>query len=457
MSEATLFEYLFVLYKRRLSILAVTVASALTAVVLSYVMSPVYEARAVFFVPATTTGLSEFVDEQSKTSALSSLVPPTDEASMAPYFGLLKSRKIAELVHLDYPQKRVEKLLLSDMSFELTNELLITLFSRDRDPELAANIANAYVHHLNKILEAPAREAIKSDMAVLGHTIEGTTQQLQQARQRQVELEANYSIVLLDEEIRSLTGGVNAVSTRRDSVQAKLVEVETRLRRLADEMRNASVTVPSGPAGLSSDRVEGLLQELTDLEASIARSEVIRDMEDGDIVALRRQREGIWESLNAEFGSLTAAMTETNVSIDEQLRQKVIDSNVEKVRLKASSVARAMLLDELSDRLTSLIDVKIEFAGLTEEVERLQSRYNTLTTELQKAELEGAWSLHAVVPVDVAKPPETPVFPVPGVNLVVAVVSGLLFGIVYAFSVEGLAKGARVRRRAIIKNILETQ
>jgi uncharacterized protein involved in exopolysaccharide biosynthesis len=310
---------------------------------------------------------------------------------------------------------------------------------------------------LNRILEEPEREAIESDMAVLRHTIEDTTQQLQQARQRLVGLESTYSIALLDEEIRVLAGQINAVSTRRDAVQAKLVEVEARLRRVADEVQDERVTVSSEPAGLSSALVEGLLQELTDLEVSIARTEVSRDMEDKDVVAFRRQRERVWESLSAEFGSLTAAMTETNVPADKQLRRKMIDLNAEKVQLKASSVARTRLLDELNDRLTSLIDVKIQWASLTEEVAQLRSRYSILTTEWQDAELENAWSLHAVVPVDAATPPPRPVFPVPGVNFVVAIVSGLLFGIVYAFSAEGLAKAARVRRRAIIKNILETQ
>src|SRR4030042_4146670 len=99
MPEKTLLDYWIVLYKRKIAIVLITVISIITTVVLSsLVIKPVYEAKAVFYVPASSLSLSYMSSNATKEIARDKLMPPSTKSAAAPYIGLLKSTKIAELV-----------------------------------------------------------------------------------------------------------------------------------------------------------------------------------------------------------------------------------------------------------------------------------------------------------------------------------------------------------------------
>ena len=68
--------------------------------------------------------------------------PLNKEADYKPYMGILKSGQLAQLVSEQFPAKTVAKLLRSDVDFEVTDELVVRVYSRDHDPKLAADVAN---------------------------------------------------------------------------------------------------------------------------------------------------------------------------------------------------------------------------------------------------------------------------------------------------------------------------
>jgi len=457
MSEATLFEHMFVLYKRRLSVFIIVAVSAVTAVALSFVISPVYEARAVFFVPVSTTSLSGFFGSTSPSERTESLLPPTDAELMGPYFGLLKSRNIAERVNQDFPQKRVAKLMRSDMSFELSDEFLITVYSRDSDPELAAQIANAYVHHLNEILGDPATDAVRSDMAVLSGLIGRALSELQRAREKVIRFESQYSEAVLDDEIRFLTDRRSHASKQLQTVNNERDAVTARRKEMRKELVRANVLASTEPLSFKSSLLEELEQSLLEREITNARTEIGPRATGDDNGAVVDERNQMERALRAEFESLLASKLDRNEIVQQELVRALIDLLVEDVLLETSSSALSRRLDDVVAQLAFLSSIKVEWANASEDVERLRSHYDGLVRGMQAAELEDELALHAVVPVDTATVPRRPAFPILGVNLAVAIISGLLFGIVYAFAAEGLAKSTRTRRRVIIKEILREQ
>lgn len=455
MAEATLFEHMLVLYKRRSSILIIMVASVATAVAVSLFMSPVYQAKAVFFVPISTTSLTSLLGPESTSGKTDSLLPPTDQELLGPYFGLLKSRKIAERVNHDFPQKSVKKLLRSDMSFELTDEFLITVYSRDGDPELAANIANAYVYYLNEILKDPETTAVRSDMVVMKRAIDETMADLQDTRAKQIRLDSQFSEPLLDEEIKLLTVRQSDLSRQLEAVKSEHQQVAGHRQEARDQLLEA-YGLPSGkPLELQSAQIDEITRTLLDREIDSARAKVTSrggSVGSRPIVGEHGDLEG---ALRAEFAQLLSHQFGGNATSHEELDRALTDLYVKEVVLETSSNALSRVLDELTSRLDALSKVKVERQTLAEKIERLRLRYSSLVQDMQSANLEDSMPLHAVVPVDRAPVPGTPAFPILGVNLGVSLISGLLFGIVYAFAAEGLAKSNRIRRRAIVEEILK--
>ncbi|MDO8142857.1 MAG: hypothetical protein Q6358_15265, partial [Candidatus Brocadiales bacterium] len=133
-------------------ILVITLSSMITAGVLSKILSPVYEAKAIFFVPKEPDATT-FLAPPGETMARVPYAPPVSEDALGPYIGILKTETIAQLVQRDFPHKKIKDLMRRDISFELSDEYLLHVYARDRNPALAAGIANAYVKYFRQLMD----------------------------------------------------------------------------------------------------------------------------------------------------------------------------------------------------------------------------------------------------------------------------------------------------------------
>ena len=151
--EKTLLDYWFTLYKRRYVIGLIMLSSLATTLAISLLLPPVYEAKAVFFVPQRPSSSTFLGSPEGSAIAKTTLIPDPSENSNAPYLGILKSKALAELVKTEYPDKSVDDLKRRDTNYVLTNEYLIEVYARDEHAADAAGIANAYVRHFNRIMQ----------------------------------------------------------------------------------------------------------------------------------------------------------------------------------------------------------------------------------------------------------------------------------------------------------------
>jgi capsular polysaccharide biosynthesis protein len=151
MTDKTLLEYWFILYNRKVIILVIALSAMVTAGVLSKILSPVYEAKAVFFVPKEPD-VTTFFTSPGEIMARSPLMPSSNEEPHGPYIGILKSQTIASLVQKDFPHKTAETLMRRDMDFVLSDEYMLEVYARDKNPRMAAAIANAYVKYFEQLM-----------------------------------------------------------------------------------------------------------------------------------------------------------------------------------------------------------------------------------------------------------------------------------------------------------------
>src|SRR5450759_3657918 len=162
--EINLLDLLIVLAKHKKMIMLVTFAAALVAIGISLLMPNIY------------TGTSKILPPQSSQSSsvnaimLAQLGGLTGAAGAALglkdpnalYLAMLKSRNIMEKIvrHFDL-QTVYEEKTMTDALKELEKESTITsgkdgiiiVEVDDKDPQRAANLANAYIEELNKLMQ----------------------------------------------------------------------------------------------------------------------------------------------------------------------------------------------------------------------------------------------------------------------------------------------------------------
>jgi uncharacterized protein involved in exopolysaccharide biosynthesis len=142
-SSATLGDYWSALYARKWIILLVTLSSMGFSIWLSDYLPAIYEAKASFYVPANLQAPS-FTGGPPQRLSQTILKPVPDEKEAGLVIGVLKGQDLGARVRDRFPQR--EPLFFSkNVDFSASPQFFIDIYVRDRDPKLAAEIANAYV------------------------------------------------------------------------------------------------------------------------------------------------------------------------------------------------------------------------------------------------------------------------------------------------------------------------
>jgi uncharacterized protein involved in exopolysaccharide biosynthesis len=160
--EFNLLDMLIVLAKHKAMILKVTIAAALVSVVVTLLMSNIY------------TGTTKILPPQQSQSSASTLLNQLGGlAGMAGsslgiknpndlYIGMLKSRNVMEKVVKRFDlQKIYETKSMTDTLQKLNSNVLITsgrdgvitVEADDKDPKRAADMANAFIEELDKLMQ----------------------------------------------------------------------------------------------------------------------------------------------------------------------------------------------------------------------------------------------------------------------------------------------------------------
>jgi len=457
MPEKTLLDYWIVLYKRKIAIVLITAISILATVVLSLLFKPVYEAKAVFYVPASSLSLSYMSSNAAKEIARDKLVPPSNKPDAAPYFGLLKSRRIAELVHREFPGKVVEKLLFSDIDFELTSEYMLKIYSRDEDPVLAANVANAYMKYLNLLLQEASLKNSEQNRYLLDKQSTDSEKNLQEAKNEMKNFEQKSNIASIDEEIKNLTNQRISFQTQLENTKILIAENSKKMGSTIEQLKKEGSIIAENEFLLTNSSIEYLQQKLSDQAAQIAAASAQLEEKHYDMKALRNQYKETSDRLKREVQSLITSQIKPANSFYEQLRQNLVNLVVDQEKLQASMKGYTDTIGIINQRLLRLPPIKEKWNKLNDNIERYKKIYEKLNIDLQETEMQEARDIKYVVVVDYAKPPVNPSFPIMWLNVVIALPFGLVAGIFYAFFIDYIEETSKIRKRKIIKELLSEE
>jgi len=267
-----LLDFVLVLIEHWRSLLLLPLLAGSVALAMTFAVKPVFTSTARFLVPQQSSGGAGILLQQlgslgGLASAAAGLKNPADQ-----YVGLLASRSLADTLIERFKLRDLYEVELQDEArLELADHTdlsagvkdgIISVSVRDNDPERAAEMANAYVEELRRML---------------------STASLSDASQRRVFFEAELRKVqeqLVRAEIALKSTGVS-VSTLRVEPRAALEEL-ARLRAAvsAGEIR---VAASRGVMADSNPDLQQAIRELQALRAQLAKAErgPARDSGDG--------------------------------------------------------------------------------------------------------------------------------------------------------------------------------
>jgi uncharacterized protein involved in exopolysaccharide biosynthesis len=265
--EINLLDYWRVLRKHGRMILGLVFISVFTAGFLSYfVMTKIYESKASILAPKESggggAGLAAALAASGAAQFLGNIIPPSG-SNRDVFVAILKSRTMAqELVDRFrlkeyYKAKYIEdaiKGLQGATDILVSKEGAISVTVEDKDPKLAADIANAYVTNLDRLFAKLGTTDASRQRAFIVERLEKTEKALRQAEETLRRFQENNKAIVMQEQAK---GAIEEAAR----VKGQIVAAEAQLEFLR------SFSTEGNPQVLAQKRqIEELKRQLAQMQ-----------------------------------------------------------------------------------------------------------------------------------------------------------------------------------------------
>lgn len=429
----TIYDYWYILYLKRNVIYLIILFSVLFAGLISWILPPLYEAKAVFFVPARSDILTLYSNQDTRQISRSPLLPESRGEAQIIYLGLLDSDDLRNKIHELFPQKSVSQ-LKKNVDFRSGTNFQIKVHVRDRDPQLAMQIANTYVSLFNETLNSYSLKLTTENRALIEKELGETQAKLKEARNRLLDFKAQNRIALEDEELRNLSQQRAQYLKTTDDTQLSLDEASRKLESLRKQYQQEIAAFSKSSIALSNPLLSSLKQQLSDLEAQIASAKIEYKGAHPEIEKLQIQHDRKMDDYLAELQRMEQSKIKSPNTLIEDLRQEIVHLEVERDALNARKTSFSERIMTLDNKISQAPKIHNQIEELNWDISQYQKHLETLQINMDEATAQQRRNINNTIVVDSAALPSSPAFPNIVLNILTALLLGIVVGIVYAFA-----------------------
>lgn len=460
-------DILRVLSRRRSWIVGSTIVGCLSAIVMTVLMRPVYQASATVELNERNSGsldlslgdnaAPQLVGDndlqttlQTETSILEgdslalSVMERLNLAQQSPFAEAIRKDTEPGLPLEQAPNRRTR--LLSRFHQQLKVSVvrgtrLIKVTFESHSPKQAADISNA-------LIDSYKSQYLQSHYAATSEASAWLTQQLSDLKKNVEESEKR----LTDFEKATGILGVQSLGEGGDGTGAVHSTVVQRLDMLNNELTAAEAAriekeaifklVTSG----SDELILGLSQDPMALESQslvltqgggLARLEQLRDQSNRLQVALA-EAAATYGVNNRHMQDLETQVHALADAIRDEKREIVRRAEGDYLLAKRTEEMLRQHFDQQQGEASKLNEKTVEFAVLSQEAASRKKLYEDLYSKLQEANVSAGIKATNITVVDPARTQSIPVRPKPLVNLGIGMAAGLVLGLVLAFAIDSL-------------------
>lgn len=286
------------------------------------------------------------------------------------------------------------------------------------DAEYVARVANAYAAAYQQVSVdlkvAPAQKA----SGYINEQIKILREKFEEAQNRMSAYQKENNIFSSDNKLDVETARLNELSSQLVMAQGQSMEASSRQRQVQS---NAG----GSPDVLANPLIQSLKSRLSEAQAKFADTSARLNVNHPQYIAAKSEVDSLRANLNQQIG-LASTGVASNARIQQQREAEVRAAlNAQKTKVLALNSAR----DELS--------------VLANEMENAKRAYETASQRLTQTSLEGQSMQSDVAVLTAATAPRSPAGPRLLLNLLVALVVGLILGIGAAIAMELLDQRVR--------------
>lgn len=373
------------------------------------------------------------------------LVPIAKEDPHGAYIGILKSKSIAELVQKKFPHKEIKDLMRKDLAFTLSNEYFLEVYARDRKPEMAAGIANAYVENFNRLISEYSLVSQNQIQTVMEAEMRENQEKLSETMNVLNALQVQHKTINMDEESKQLIALKTTFSSQLDMLKIENKEIRKSILMTEKELKKEYDLFMYSGVAITSPFLEKLKDRLVSIETDMAGLKVEFKEEHPNFLILKKSYDEVKGNIRKEIEKILQSEIQAPGTFYEDLRRQLVNLYVDKERVRASTRATKRVLKDIEERIIELPKVKRQIDTLLSESESYKQLIASLKVNLEETKAQSRRNLQVAVLVDEATPPTKPAFPIKWLNASIACVGGIVVGIMYCFFMDYIA-GTRENR-----------
>lgn len=238
--ELVLLEYWLVLWRRRWLIAGLFVVSVVATMLISFQLPKIYESTATILPQlesGSSGGLAALMGGQGSIGMAEGLgisLPGRPATPTDVFVAMLKSRTMAEALVEEFDLKTryevetgqaAREALGAATTIQVTEEQVIQVTVEDEDPRMAAEMANAYVDHLNRLNQTMNLSKAAQDRSFIERRLVQTEARLASAEESLKEFQQQHKTVAVEQQS-------NAMIEAAAQIQAQIMAQEVKLESL---------------------------------------------------------------------------------------------------------------------------------------------------------------------------------------------------------------------------------
>lgn len=355
----SLLDYLEIIAKRWRMIAKVTVAAAVISVAYSLTLPNIYKSTALILPPQQDQGLMSMM-LGSMGGGMANIAGDLFGKGTAAdlYIGMLKSETIGDAIIEHFKLKELYEIKRRSSALKLLNgkteikagkkDSIISISVEDKDPKLAADIANAYVDELGRLTVGLGISGAKQNRAYLEPRLTQAKVDLAKAEDNLKTFQLKNKAISVPDQAKASIEGVAMLS-------AQLAVQEVQLSALLSQFTNSTQEVQNTKATISNIKGQIARLEGTHKGGSIPSVGSVPDLGQ-EFMRLTREfkiQETLVELLTKQFEMTKLAEVKDVTGV--QVIQKAVPSDIKAKPKRAIKVIMATFMACLTAVVWSLL------------------------------------------------------------------------------------------------------
>jgi uncharacterized protein involved in exopolysaccharide biosynthesis len=426
--QSVLTDYLSTISKHRGSLAIILLASLVASYFLGIHMPKYYKATVFIFV---STNLKPFGLTEQKDPLSTPQVPGRDHLVMTSYLNILRSEALGQRIARRIPGRSAASIQKSTRIKGLAHNSHYKITVRDRDPKIAAEIANAYPAEADNLLREMFLTPMRSTWADLKRRIRETERDLREAQRQLLQLKAKHKIMSPSEEIVQLVKERGSFASQLKESRIRLGELNSEISVVKGQLAHERKMQLTSESMTTNPVINHLKTTLATLQIRIAGALSRYSEEHPEVIRLKREYAQTKKNLKREVDKILGSQTKSINPMYERLREMLATDLVEQKSLQARILGLERNIKDLDENIAKFPELDNKFAYLQRQATSYGNTLKRLKLRFEESKLNEMAGQGTFKVLDKAAAPKKSYFPNPFVNMLIAGPLALCVGILY--------------------------